>query len=336
MRGATLRQLKAFSLVARHYSFGRAAAELHLTPSAVSLQIKELEQYVGLPLFGRHGRSTSLTPAGEALLPDINRALLALRDADEIVNRLRGRETGVVSIGMISNSKYFLPRLLARFHALHPGIELRVMTGNRDQILRHLTNDEVDFAIMGQPPADLNALVEPFSQQPLGIIAGPEHRLAYERHLQTADLAAQCFVVREPGSGTRAAMDRFFQDANIAPPHVMELTSNESIKQAVIGNMGLAFLSLQTAGLELQTGLLCSLDVVGLPIRRSWNVVRSRSAELPDAPESLRRFIVEFGGDLIEQQFGGQVGGSLPRNGFSTDEPKNHDLRPARTASACP
>jgi DNA-binding transcriptional LysR family regulator len=305
MRGATLRQLKAFSLVARHHSFGRAAAELHLTPSAVSLQIKDLEQCVGLPLFGRHGRSTTLTPAGEALLPDINRALLALRDADEIVNRLRGRETGVVTVGMISNSNYFLPRLLARFHAMHPGIELRVTVGNRDQVLRHLVNDEVDFAIMGQPPKELEANCDPFAPHPLGIIAAPEHRLAHETGIPAAELGTQSFVVREPGSGTRAAMDRFFSDARIAPYQVMELTSNESIKQAVIGNMGLAFLSLHTAGLELQSGVLCSLDVVGLPVIRSWHVVRMKTATLSDASDSLRRFIIEFGGAVIERQFGG-------------------------------
>jgi len=304
MRGATLRQLKAFSLVARHHSFGRAAAELHLTPSAVSLQIKELEQSVGLPLFGRHGRSTHLTPAGEALLPDINRALAALKDADERVNRLRGSESGVVSLAMISNSEYFLPRLLARFHALHPGIELRVTVGNRDNVIRALVNEEVDFAIMGQPPADLGTTAEPFAQQPLGIVAAPEHRLAHESNIQPADLSDQGFVVREAGSGTRAAMDRFFRDVNIAPPHVMELAGNEAIKQAVIGNMGLAFLCLHTAGLELQAGVLTSLDVVGLPLQRTWNLVHLPSTHLTDASESLRRFIVEFGGGLIERQFG--------------------------------
>jgi len=305
MRGATLRQLRAFSLVARHRSFGRAAAELHLTPSAVSLQIKDLEQSVGLPLFGRNGRAACLTPAGEALLGDVNRALLALKDADDTVNRLRGLETGVVSVGMVSNSKYFLPRLLAGFHALHPGIELRVSAGNREQLLRQLASGEVDFAIMGQPPLDLDARYEPLAPQPLGIVAAPEHRLADERNIPVASLADRDFIVREPGSGTRAAMDRYFQEGRISPPHVIELTSNESIKQAVIGNMGLAFLSLHTAGLELQAGALVALDVVGLPVMRCWNVVRLQASPLSDASESLRRYIVEFGGEFIARQFGG-------------------------------
>ena len=159
MRGATLRQLRAFSSVARHHSFQRAAAELHLTPSAVSLQIKELEQALKLPLFGRSGRTSCLTPAGELVLIDVNRALLALKDADDKLNRLRGEETGVVSVGMVSNAKYFLPRILAGFHSAHPRVELRVSVGNREQLLRQLSNSEVDFAVMGQPPASLGCTV---------------------------------------------------------------------------------------------------------------------------------------------------------------------------------
>jgi len=305
MRGATLRQLRALSAVARHRSFQRAAAELHLTPSAVSLQIKELEQALRVPLFGRSGKASCLTPAGEMLLVDVNRALLALKDAEETLHRLRGEETGVVSIGMVSNAKYFLPRILASFHAAHPAVELRVSVGNREQLLRHLGNCEVDFAVMGQPPQDMDLQAESLATQPLGILAAPGHRLAGEMDIPTAALAECDFVVREPGSGTRAAMDRFFHDAHIAPPRVMELSSNESIKQAVMGNMGLAFLSLHTAGLELQGKMLVVLDVVGLPLMRQWHVVSLGSGPMSDAAASLRRYIVEEGGVFIERQFNG-------------------------------
>ena len=304
MRGATLRQLRAFSLVARHHSFGRAAAELHLTPSAVSLQIKDLEQIVGLPLFGRNGRASQLTAAGDILLADVNRALRALKDADDAVNRLRGRETGVVSVGMVINAKYFTPRLLASFHAAHPGVELRVLVGNREQLLRHLAHGEVDFAIMGQPPRDLGARSELLGPQPLGIIAAPDHRLAQRRAISPESLATHEFIVREVGSGTRATMDRFFQEAHISPPHVIELPSNESIKQAVLGNMGLAFLSLHTAGLELQTGMLVALDVVGLPVIRNWHGGRLENEPLSEAADSLRNYIVTHGGSFLERQFG--------------------------------
>jgi DNA-binding transcriptional LysR family regulator len=302
VRGATLRQLKAFSVVARHQSFVRAAAELHLTPSAVSLQIKELEQAVGLPLFGRAGRSTCLTRAGELLLVDVNRAFLALKDADDTLSRLCGKETGVVSVGMVSNATYFFPRLLANFHAAHPDIELHVSVANRDQLVRKLGNNEIDLAIMGQPPPHLNARFTLLAAQPLGIIAAPEHQLARKRSLGAADLADCEFIVRETGSGTRAAMDRFFNSIGIAPRHLMELGSNETIKQSVMANMGLAFLSLQTASLEIKNKMLVVLDVVGLPLMRSWHVVTVGPEPLSAAAESLRRYIADVGGDSITCQ----------------------------------
>jgi len=302
VRGASLRQLRAFSVVARHRSFVRAAAELHLTPSAVSLQIKELEQAVGLSLFGRAGRSSCLTRAGELLLVDVNRAFEALKDADETLDRLRGRETGVASIGMVSNATYFLPRLLAKFHSAHPAIELQVSVANRDQLLKKLGSNEIDFAVMGQPPVSFDATYDTLASQPLGIIAAPEHPLAGESEIPAKALADCEFIVREPGSGTRAAMDRFFNDAGIAPRHLMEMASNESIKQAVMANMGLSFLSLQTARLELRNSMLTSLDVVGLPLIRSWHVVRAGSDPLGAAAESLRRYIVEFGSVFISRQ----------------------------------
>jgi len=305
MRGASLRQLRAFAAVARHQSFVRAAAELHLTPSAVSLQIKELEQAIGLSLFGRSGRATSLTRCGELLLVDVNRALLALKDADDTLNRLRGVETGRVAIGIVSNANYFMPRLLAQFHAAHPGIELRVSVGNRGQMVRQLAAGEVELAIMGEPPADLDTRCEPLAPQPLGVLATPLDPLAGRAAVPVAALAERDFLVREAGSGTRAAMDQFFRDAKVVPRRVMELNSNDTIKQAVLANLGLAFISYHTAGIELQTGQLVALDVVGLPLIRRWNVVNLRTRALVDAAETVRRFIVEMGAGLIARQFEG-------------------------------
>ena len=303
MRDSTLRQLRAFSAVARHHSVVRAAGELHLTASAVSLQIKDLEQAVGLPLFARFGRILSLTPAGDVLLIDVNRALLALKDADEALNRLCGSETGIVSVGMVSNAKYFLPRMLAHFHGAHPEVKLRVSSGNLEQLLRQLESREVDFAIMGEPPEGLQARSEAFAPHPLGILASPGHRLAERRRIAPAALDLCDFIVRERGSVTRAAMDRFFDSACIAPPRVMELTSNEAIKQAVMGDMGLTFLSLHTAGLEVQEKALIVLDVVGLPLMHSWYVVDLPSRRMSNAAASLRQYIVKDGGNFIAQQF---------------------------------
>jgi DNA-binding transcriptional LysR family regulator len=311
MRGVTLRQLRAFALVARHRSFVRAAAELHLTPSAVSLQIKELEQAVGLPLFGRSGKAVSVTRVGELLLVDVYRALGALKDADDTLARLRGRETGVISIGMVSNAKYIVPRILARFHAAHPGVELRLSVGNREQLVRQLASSEVDLVIMGTPPGELDTRAEAFAPHPLGIIAAPEHPLARLRGIAPEALKDHEFIVRETGSGTRAAMERYFRSWHIEPARLMEMTSNETIKQAVIANMGLAFLSLHTVGLELQAGLLVATDVAGLPLVRRWYVVNLGAEPLTDAADSLRRFIIEHGGALVTEQFAGVDLGEL-------------------------
>ena len=303
MRGATLRQLRAFSLVARHQSFVQAAAELHLTPSAVSLQIKELEQVAGLPLLCRNGKTVSLTRTGELVLADVHRALLALQHADDTLTRLRGKGNAVVSIGLVSNAKYFLPRLLAQFHEQRPDVDLRLSVGNREQLLQRMRCGEVDLAVMGAPPLELAARAEAFAVQPLGIVAAPGHALSGARAIPASALDDQAFVVRESGSGTRAAMDRFFRDARIEPPRVMEMSSNEAIKQAVMAHMGLAFLSLHAAGLELQGRLLVALDVIGLPLERRWFVTNMEAAHLNDAAEDLRRFILDQGGDAIARQF---------------------------------
>jgi len=258
-----------------------------------------------LSLFGRSGRAASLTRAGELLLVDVNRALLALKDADDTLNRLRGAETGIISIGIVSNANYFMPRLLARFRAAHPAVELRVSVGNREQLVRQLCAREVELAVMGEPPAELDTRYEPLAPQPFGILAAPDDVLAASGAIPASALSGRDFLVRETGSGTRAAMDQFFRDARIAPPRVMELTSNETIKQSVIAKLGLAFLSYHTAGVELRNGQLVALDVVGLPLIRRWNVVALGGETLADAAESLRRFIVEMGAGLIARQFEG-------------------------------
>jgi DNA-binding transcriptional LysR family regulator len=307
MRGASLRQLKAFATVARHLSFVRAAEELHLTPPAVSLQVSQLEREVGLPLFDRRGKTVSLTMPGEYLLVYARRMLSTQKEAEDAMARLRGAQTGRITIGMVSTAKYFLPRLLARFREEHRGVELRMAIGNREQLIEQLRNAEVDLAVMGRPPKEIDARAEQFATQPHAIVASPLHRLARMREIPPAMLAGEEFIGREPGSGTRAAMEQFFRDHRIAPPQVMETTSNETIKQAVIANMGLAFLSLHTTGLEVQNGLLVVLDVVGLPMLRRWHIVHLQGKPLSPAVEALRYFVLAHGAELIESQFGAGV-----------------------------
>jgi len=303
MRGVTLRQLRAFLLVARHHSFVQAAAELHLTPSAVSLQIKELEQAVGMPLFSRSARASSLTGAGEVLLADVQRALAALQHAEETLARLRARHGGAVIVGMVSSAKYILPRLLAQFHLLRPEVPVQLTVANREHLLEQLCRGQVDLAIMGAPPADLEGQAQPFASQPLAVVAAPEHELAFRRAVPASALAEHHFVVREPGSGTRAAMVRFFAEAHVQPRRLLEHTGNDAVKHAVLANMGLAFVSLHAVALELQCRLLVVVDVIGLPVTRTWYAVHMHAPGLGEGARCLRDFIVVHAAGALVHEF---------------------------------
>jgi DNA-binding transcriptional LysR family regulator len=307
MRSVTLRQLAVFASVAKHSSFARAAEELHLTQPAVSMQIKELEGAVELPLFERSGRSVRLTMPGEYLLVYARRMLGTLKEAGDAMAKLRKVQGGRITVGMVSTAEYFLPRLVARFRAQHPAVEMRLAVGNREELSRMLHDNEVDLAVMGSPPRELDTRAEPFAAHPLGVIASPEHPLAGRREIAPKALEGEPFIVREPGSGTRAAMERFFRDQRIAPVPVMEMASNETIKQAVIANMGLAFVSLHTVALERSVGQLVALDIVGLPLVRRWHILHVRAKALSPAAEAFRYFVLDEGERLLAEQFGKTV-----------------------------
>ncbi len=296
MKTVTFRQLRVFVEVARHLSFVRAAEALHLTPPAVTMQVKELESAIELPLFDRQGRKVSLTTAGEYFLVYAKRLLATLKDADDAMARFRKLESGVLSVGMVGTAKYFVPRLLTRFREEHPGVELRLRVGaNREELVSMLQLGEVDLAIMGRPPKEMAMRAEPFAAHPHVFVAPPGHPILAVGHLPVAALAGHPLIVREPASGTRALMDRFFQSHRVEPRIAMEMPSNETIKQAVMAGMGLSFLSLHTLGLELQSRLIDLVHVEETPIVRTWNIVHMQSKLLSPAAEALRYFILEHG-----------------------------------------
>jgi LysR family transcriptional regulator, low CO2-responsive transcriptional regulator len=308
MKGVTLRQLRVFSAVARHLSFGKAADELHLTPPAISMQIKELEEQVGLPLFDRGGRNVALTVTGEYLLVYVRKILATLKDAEDAVARLSGLQTGRLTIGMVSTAKYFVPRLMARFRAEHPGIEVRLaIGGNREQLVALLQANEVDLAIMGRPPRELATRAEPFAVHPHVIVTPPDHPLVKAGHAPAAALADYEFLIREEGSGTRAAMEKFFADHRLAPRVAMEMTSNETIKQAVMAGMGISFLSLHTIGLELKAGLIAVPDIEGLPLAKRWYIVNTLAKTLSPAAEAFRYFMLEEAERYLAQEYGAPI-----------------------------
>jgi DNA-binding transcriptional LysR family regulator len=296
MKTVTFRQLRVFVEVARHLSFVRAAEALHLTPPAVTMQVKELEAAVELPLFDRQGRKVTLTTAGEYFLVYARRLLATLKDADDAMARLRKLETGVLSVGLVSTAKYVVPRLLARFRVEHPGVEVRLQVGaNREALVTMLADGEVDLAVMGRPPREMACRAEPFAAHPHVFVAPPGHPILQSGHPPVAALANWPLIVREPASGTRALMDRFFASHRVEPRVAMEMPSNETIKQAVMAGMGLSFLSLHTLGLELRAGEIELVHVEDSPVVRTWNVVHLQARLLSPAAEAFRYFILEEG-----------------------------------------
>ncbi len=292
MKHVTLRQLKVFEAVARHLSFSRAAEELHLTQPAVSMQVKQLEEQAGLPLTEMVGKKVYLTGAGEEVARHARRIAQQLREAGEAIDAIKGVRGGRLSIGVISTAKYFAPRLLAEFLRRKPGIELNLSVNNRETVVRQLADNEIDLAIMGQPPQEFTTVSEAFADHPLVIVAAPEHPLAKAKHITPTELNAQPFLIREPGSGTRATMERFFADAGIAPHHVLEMVGNETIKQAVMAGLGLAFISAHTVSLECEVGRLVKLPVAGTPVTRRWFVVHRADKELLPVAETFRAFLL--------------------------------------------
>jgi DNA-binding transcriptional LysR family regulator len=305
MKNATFRQLRVFNEVAKQLSFARAAEVLHLTPPAVTMQVKELEGHVGLPLFERTGRQVALTTAGEYMLVYARKMLATLKDAEDAAARLQRLEVGTLTIGMVSTAKYFLPRLLAEFQREHEGIETRLAVGNREQLVKMLKGNEVDIAVMGRPPTELATRAEPFAAHPHVFVAPTDHPLLKVGHPTVDHLRPYGFILRERGSGTRAAMEKFLEKSRLEPRVVMEMGSNETIKQAVMAGMGISFLSLHTIGLELEHGLIATLDVEGTPIVRAWNVVHTLSKLLSPAAEAFRYFMLERAESLLAEKYGG-------------------------------
>lgn len=302
MKNVTFRQLRVFTEVARRLSFVRAAEALHLTPPAVTMQIKELESAVGLPLFDRQGRSISLTTTGEYFLVYAKRLVATLKDAEDAMARFKRVEAGVLNIGLVSTAKYFVPRLLARFREEHPGIEVKLqVSANREQLLSMLHGNELDLAVMGRPPKEMASRAEPFAAHPLVFICPPSSPLLAAEQVPLEMLRELPFIVRESGSGTRKAMEDFFREHHLTPRITMEMSSNETIKQAVMAGMGVSFVSLHTIGLELRSGLMGVLEVDGTPIMRTWNVVHLMSKVLSPAAEAFRYYLIEEGETFLRE-----------------------------------
>ncbi len=300
MQNVTVRQLQVFVEAADSLSLVRVAERLHLTPSAVSFQIKRIESQTGFALFERIGKRVTLTDAGKVLLEYARLVLRSLHDADEALTALRGVSGGRVRLGLVSTAKYIVPHMVARFRTACPGVSVQLREGNRSQVQHLLTSGAVDLAIMGQPEEGADVVAQRFAPHPSVIVAHPAHRLRPAPRLQPADLAGEWFVMREDGSGTRLLADRFFRDAGFTPQVAMETSSNEMIKQSVIAGMGLALISQHTISLEAALGLLVPLAIEDASLMRAWFVVQRRTLPLLPAQARLRSFLLDQGQAVID------------------------------------
>lgn len=301
MKHATLRQLKVFEAVARHLSFSRAAEELHLTQPAVSTQVGKLEEHAGHALFEQFGKKIYLTPAGVELLHIARGIIQQFEQAEARMAQLRDVCSGRLNVGVISAGDYFFPRLLVEFIGRHPGVTLDFSVHNREALLAHIADNQLDLAVMVRPPSDLDTLNHPFAPHPYVIVAPPSHPMVGRRGVTVAEVMRQPFVVREPGSDTWRSMAEGLGDDLSGLNVALEIRSTETIKQAVIAGMGLSFLSAHTVGRELRDGLLKVLDVVGLPLQLHWYVVHRRTKRLPPVAQAFKAFLLGEGASLIEQ-----------------------------------
>lgn len=297
----TIRQLRGFEATARTGSVTAAGQELGLTPSAVSLQLKQLEQLAGMPLLERGADGFRPTDAGRELLHAAALIELAIADCDERLDAMRGIERGTVRVGVVSTAKYFAPQALAAFLKKHPTVEMQLIVGNRGETIEAMADLQADFAVMGRPPRDIEVEQTIIGPHPHVIIAPPDHPLAGRRAIAMAALAAETFLVREPGSGTRLLMERLLETAGITPRKGAEMGSNETIKQAVIAGLGIALISAHTVSTEVADGRLAVLDVVGLPIIRQWYVVRLAEKRLSPAAQALWDFLAGSGAGFLPQ-----------------------------------
>lgn len=295
----TFRQLKVFDAVARHLSFTRAAAELHLTQPAVSMQIKQLEDTVGLPLFEQLGKKIYLTEAGREFYHYSRSIAQELTEAKQVLDELKGIKRGRLTIAVATTAKYLAPRLLGEFSKRHADVTASLEVTNRQTLLQQLEDNEIDMAIMGQPPEELDLVAVPFLENPLVIIAPPDHPLAHQIRIPVNILGRERFIVREPGSGTRIAMERFFAKRNVPLQTSMEMSSHEAIKQAVQAGLGLALVSVHTINLELEVKCLVVLNVEDMPIQRHWYLVHRQGKRLSVVAQAFKDFVLQEAGRIL-------------------------------------
>ncbi len=295
----TFRQLKLLEAVAHNSSFTRASEELHLTQPAVSTQIKQLEQEVGMPLFEQMGKKIFLTEAGKEIYAFSRDIAQQFRDIESVLDNMKGVKRGTLSLTVTSTGKYFAPYLLAEFVKHHPGTQVHLEVTNREELVIQLQENIPDMAIMGTPPDNLELTAQAFMQNPLVIIARPDHPLAQASRIPLSRLVEENFILRERGSGTRNAVERFFEQRGLKLNTSMEMSRNEAIKHAVMAGLGLGIVSLHTLEFELALDRVAILSVEGFPIMKEWYLVHRNGKRMSPIAQAFHDFVLNESGQVV-------------------------------------
>jgi len=293
MHRITLRQIQIFETVARYQSHTKAAAVIHMTQPAVSMQMKQLEESLGIKLIERHGKSITLTREAEALRLYTSNILQSYRALESYVDNVKGCDQGNLIISATTTANHFTSRILSKFSKLHPNVNLSLDVTNRKTILAQLEHNEPDQVIMGEPPEGMDLYSEVFMDNPLVIIAPSDHPLRNRKNIALTEIVNEKFVNRETGSGTRKAIERHLKKYQVHFESSLEMTSNEALKHAVAAGFGLGVVSLHTIDLELKSGYLCMLDVESFPILRHWHLVTRKGKPVSHIAQSFRQFLLD-------------------------------------------
>jgi LysR family transcriptional regulator, low CO2-responsive transcriptional regulator len=296
---ATLHQLKVFEATARHGSFTRAAEELFLTQPTVSMQVKQLTKAIGLPLFEQVGKRLYLTDAGKELFATCKDIFQNLEKLEMTIADLKGMKQGKLRIAVITTTKYFMPRLLGPFCQQYPGIDVALTVTNHEKVLERLANNQDDLYVMSQLPEGIDIKSHAFLDNPLVVVAPANHPLANEQNIPLSRLAEEPFIMREPGSGTRRALQTMMDSEKLSIKMRLELGSNEAIKQAIAGGLGISVLSSHTLLPDATTNELTILDVQGFPIHRKWYLVYLAGKQMSVIAETFMEYLVKAAADFV-------------------------------------
>lgn len=276
----TFRQIRLFLALAESGSVSAAAKLMHVTQPTASMQLKEITQSVGLPLYEVINKKIFLTDLGNELVVTGRVMTQTWESFEQTVDAMKGLSRGKVKIASVSTAKYFMPRIVGSFCKKYPSIDISLEILNRDGVVQRLRENLDDIYIMSQPPGDLDLADEIFMPNPIVVISSTANQLAKKSKVKLSELAQERFILREKGSGTRMVGDLFFRKKKFKPDIRLELGSNEALKESVAAGLGLGLVSSYALHGHVKEHGVCIIDVEGFPLPSSWHIVHPARKKL--------------------------------------------------------